>query len=215
MPLLSKFPRRPWLGDHPDPASGRSSTLHWIAALSGVAIVSGLIFYVLGFRAGENALRQAGWLHRRLDDAAGELKNSSSAPAANPIRNTAASLLATAVPAPPFPAGKTVAAPVRFTRPIASAKPETSRLPPAEMRESRARTYAVQVFAGRFKTNAQWMASRLKKIGLPVQVLPPGMAMGLSKQYYRVQAGPFENMKQAESALRRLHSIGIPAFLVR
>ena len=215
MPLLSKFPRRPWLEDHPVPASGRTSTLHWIAALSGAAIVSGLIFYVLGFRAGENALRQAGWLHRRLDVAAGELKNRSSGPAANPMHHAAASLLATAVPAPPFPAGKTGAAPVSITRPIASAKPETSRLPPAGMRKSRARAYAVQVFAGRFKTNAQWMALRLKKIGLPVQVLPPGAAMGLSKQYYRVQAGPFGNMKQAESAFRRLQSLGIPAFLVR
>ena len=213
MPLLSKFPRQPSSGDNPVFAGGRTSTHSWIAALLGAAVVSGLIFYVLGFRAGENALRQAGWLHRRLDAAAGELKNSSSGPAANPMRNAAASSLATAVPAPRFPAGNTAAAPVRLTRPITSSKPETSRLPPAEMRASRARVYAVQVFAGRLKSNAQGMASRLKKFGLPVQLLPPGTAAGSSNHYYRVQAGPFENREQAESALRHLQSLGIPAFL--
>ncbi len=212
MPLLNKFPRRTWLENETVPVTRRSNTVQWIAALSGAAIISGLIFYILGFRAGEHALRQAGWLHQRLDDAAGELR-SNSGTAANPRHLTPASFLATAVPAPPFPAEKSVAAPVQFTRPIPAAMHKPLQPPLAGMRETRTSAYAVKVFTGRLNINIQRTASRLQKMGLPIQVLPPGKAMGAAGRYYRVQAGPFENLHQAESALRRLRSLGIPAFL--
>lgn len=208
MPLFNKFPRRPWRGDLVNSVSHRTSALYWIAALAGGVLVSGLIFYVLGFRAGEHALRQAGWLHRRLDDAAGEIKSRPVATSAiSPYPSE--SNLATAVPAPAFPADVTTP-PVRITH---STHSLPSRLPPAGNRDARVRSYTVQVFAGKSKTNAQSMVVRLKKMGLPVIVLPPDTATGLASHYYRVQAGPYESKAQAAAVLRRLHKRGISAFL--
>lgn len=74
-----------------------------------------------------------------------------------------------------------------------------------------AANFAVQVFAGVNRSDAENLAAALKARQYPVYVLLPDPAIG--QQYYRVQVGPFPTQQQAQEMQSRLKADGYNAIL--
>jgi cell division septation protein DedD len=70
--------------------------------------------------------------------------------------------------------------------------------------------YSLQVTAVRRESDAMDLARRLQKKKFPAFVLPPQ-----GNKYYRVQVGPYSDLKSAEAAKKGLESAGFRAIVKR
>jgi cell division septation protein DedD len=105
--------------------------------------------------------------------------------------------------------------------PAVSSAPKNSQLsatnnnrPPAISDAPKASTaggaYSLQVTAVRRESDAMDLARRLQKKKFPAFVLPPQ-----GNKFYRVQVGPYSDLKSAEAAKKGLESAGFRAIVKR
>jgi cell division septation protein DedD len=178
-----------------DPKSGTGKVLFYFFAAVVLCAVSLGIGYMMGKRsAGPSA----------VETGAPAAQSAATSGAPKP----GASLTADAMPqetAAPEPSPS----PVAMTPAKPEVKPATKSTKAPEMATNPAKGFMVQVAAVTRQEDADTLAGALRKKKYPVFVLPPAG----NDRFYRVQVGPFAEMKDADAMKAKLAGDGYNAIV--